>query len=54
MGRITEVEKGHSTWLLKDREELTHQTKKRKVLQVEGPPWAKAWPCEVFRGLEQP
>ena len=38
MGSITEAAEpmGHAVWLLKDRKELTHQTKKRKVLQVEG------------------
>ena len=41
------------TWLLKDREELTPQTKKRKVLQVERTVWAKAWLWAVFKAMEQ-
>lgn len=44
--------KGHVTWLLKDREELIHQTK-RKVLQVEGTTCTKAWPWEALPGASR-
>lgn len=39
-------------WFLKDREELTYQAKKRKVLLVEGIVQTQAWQREAFRWSE--